>query len=63
MLHAVCDLCGQDCDRVAYFLTIQPFSNFARYECDDEPFGNLGKKKSYVVCQKCEKALPIYKNT
>lgn len=55
MIHAVCDFCGKDCDLNAYFITVQPFSNYAKYHDSTEPYnsGNLGVKQGYVMCQKC----------
>lgn len=57
MIHAVCNFCGKDCDRVAYFMTIQPFQNFPRYCGDTElaPNGMNQKKYGFVICQKCLK--------
>lgn len=53
MIHAVCDFCGNDCDRTANLLTITPFQNFARYDTDSEPFGSSGPKRSFVICKNC----------
>ena len=55
MIHAVCNFCGKDCDRVAYFMTIQPFQNFPRYCGDTElvPNGMNQEKYGFVICQKC----------
>lgn len=53
MIHAVCDVCGTECDRVGYFITVQGFQNFARYHSDTEVYGSTEKKVSIVMCQKC----------
>lgn len=53
MIHAVCDFCGLDCDRTAELLTLTPFQNFARYQCDTQPFGAAGPKASFVICGDC----------
>jgi hypothetical protein len=55
MIHAICK-CGKDCDRVAYFVTVTPMQNFARYETDTKPFGEVGIAKSMVLCQNCFEA-------
>jgi hypothetical protein len=55
MIHAICDICGEDCDRAAYFVTVTPIHNFARYETDTYPFGDQSKTKSSVLCQDCYK--------
>lgn len=53
MIHAVCDVCGKDCDRGATLLSLTPFQNFARYHTDTQPFGSVGKTRSFVVCNNC----------
>lgn len=53
MIHAICDFCGNDVDRSANLLTITPFQNFARYHEDNEPYGNRGKSRSFVICSEC----------
>lgn len=59
MVHAVCDFCGEDCDRVATFITVTPFQNFGRYSEDTSPYGNKDKTKSFVVCKECMSDLPF----
>ena len=59
MLHAICDFCGNDCNRVGYFLTITPFQNFARYHTDTKIYGNQDETKSFVVCQDCFRNLNL----
>ncbi|GHU95411.1 hypothetical protein FACS1894208_08180 [Clostridia bacterium] len=59
MLHAICDVCGKDCDRVALFVTVTPFQNFARHERDTTPFGTTSETKSSIVCQDCGEKLPF----
>lgn len=56
MIHAICDFCGNDCDRSATLLTLTPFQNFARYHSDDTPYGIADKSRSFVICSKCAKA-------
>lgn len=41
MIHAVCDVCGKDCDRGATLLSLTPFQNFARYHTDTQPFSSV----------------------
>lgn len=53
MIHAVCDFCGKDTDRTATLLSLTPFQNFARYNCDNEPYGSREKTKSFVICHEC----------
>ena len=53
MIHAICDFCGQDCNRVASLLTITPFQNFARYQCDTKPYGAAGPSASFTICNTC----------
>lgn len=53
MIHAICDFCGKDCDRVATFISMTPFQNFARYHDDTHPFGNNDKTRSFVICSDC----------
>ena len=53
MIHAVCDVCGKDCDRGATLLSLTPFQNFARYHTDTQPFVSVGKTRSFVVCNNC----------
>ena len=54
MIHAVCDFCGKDCDCNAIFITMRPFSNFARYHCTDQsPYGKEGNTRSFVMCNDC----------
>lgn len=51
MIHAICDFCGNDCDRTATLLSMTPFQNFARYHTDNEPYGNREKtRKSQNLC-------------
>ena len=53
MIHAICDFCGDDCDRSATLLTLRPFSNFARYHTDAIPYGGVEETRSFVICQHC----------
>lgn len=53
MIHAICDFCGLDVDRTAFFLTIKPFQNFARYHDDTTPYGYEDMPKSFVICHDC----------
>ena len=53
MIHAICDFCGEDCDRIAILISMTPFQNFARYHDDSEPYGIRDKTKSFVMCHKC----------
>ena len=53
MIHAICDFCGKDCDRVATLLSMTPFQNFARYHTDNKPYGSVEKTKSFVICYEC----------
>ena len=53
MVHAICDFCGQDCDKTAILLTMTPFQNFARYHCDNKPNAHVDASKSFVICHNC----------
>ena len=53
MIHAICDFCGKDCDRVATLLSMTPFQNFARYHTDNTPYGYTGTTRSFVICPDC----------
>lgn len=53
MIHAICDFCGKDCDRNATLLTMTPFQDFARYNYDTKPYGNVDKPVSLVMCHEC----------
>lgn len=55
MIHAICDFCGKDCDRVGIMLTMRPFSNFARYHSDLEPMGSQSQAKGFILCEECLK--------
>lgn len=55
MIHAICDFCGNDCDRNAMLITLTTFQNFARYHTDHEPFGTTDKARSFVICSECMK--------
>lgn len=53
MIHAICDFCGNDCDRNAILITMTPFQDFARYHSDKDPYGSKEKSRSFVMCSKC----------
>lgn len=55
MIHALCDFCGNDCERNATLLTMQPFSDFARYHTDHKPYGVAREGRSFVICENCAK--------
>lgn len=55
MIHAVCDMCGKDCNHNAYFVEISPFSNFARYHHDHTTLGTIDGHATIVLCEYCLK--------
>lgn len=55
MIHAVCDMCGKDCNKNAYFVEITPFSNFARYHGDEASLGTINGHVTMVLCEYCLK--------
>jgi hypothetical protein len=56
MIHAICDMCGRDCNRTAYFVSVTPFQNFGRYRSDTEPYGHQDPVTSMVLCENCLEA-------
>lgn len=59
MMHGVCDFCGKDTDRAAYWLSITPIQNWGRYHTDQSPFGHADQTKSFVCCQECFKIMKL----